>query len=443
MMKVYDIILELRETNSSKLKQQILEKYKINEVFKKVIELALSSQYNYNLSLKTVNKMQLIRIRSMTTNYINLNDGLDKLLLLTDTKNMSKKEDKENLIKDLYATLSNDDFEIIKLIIDRDLNCGVNIKTAQKVFGKVLLYTPPYMRCSTYSAKTLKNIKFSPSACIQLKADGSFRSVVKSGDTVTFITRSGEISRYEYLEEIFSNFADGVYIGEMLVKDIVNRSEANGLLNSLTPPQDKIYMQLWDFITLDEWKEGKSRTKYIDRFETLKELVGVNDAIQIIPTFEVFSLKEALQKTSEFMTNGFEGAILKDWSNTFNNHTSPTQLKLKICIDTSVRVVGFTEGTEGTKREDYFGAIIYETDDGKVKGRASGFTEAQMIDFNNRRDEIIGSIIDVQFNDITKARNNEHYALSHPRFICIRDDISQTDTIERIFELRDMAINLS
>jgi hypothetical protein len=49
----------------------------------------------------------------------------------------------------------------------------------------------------------------------------------------------------------------------------------------------------------------------------------------------------------------------------------------------------------------------------------------------------------VQFNDITKGRDNDYYALSHPRHIEIRTDKTETDTYERILELKEMAMNLS
>ena len=47
----------------------------------------------------------------------------------------------------------------------------------------------------------------------------------------------------------------------------------------------------------------------------------------------------------------------------------------------------------------------------------------------------------VQFNDITQARTNDFYALSHPRFIELRDDKNSTDTLERVLELKEMATN--
>jgi hypothetical protein len=107
-----------------------------------------------------------------------------------------------------------------------------------------------------------------------------------------------------------------------------------------------------------------------------------------------------------------------------------------------MRITGFQEGTPGTKREATFGAMIFENDEGTIKGRCSGFTDKQLEDFNSRREELIGKIIEVQFNDLSKARDSDYYALSHPRFIEIREK-DETDTLEKAFELRQMAMELS
>ena len=50
--------------------------------------------------------------------------------------------------------------------------------------------------------------------------------------------------------------------------------------------------------------------------------------------------------------------------------------------------------------------------------------------------------MEVQFNDLTKAEGNDYYALSHPRFIEWRNDKNETDTLEKAFQLRQMAMEL-
>jgi hypothetical protein len=299
------------------------------------------------------------------------------------------------------------------------------------------------MRCGIYNEKTAKKINFP--ALIQLKADGMFQAVTVEQGNVTFKSRSGEEREFPVLESKFRNFPDGVYIGELLVRDLENRSEGNGIINSDNPPHDKIFIQLWDYVQLTEYSRGKDKTNktmYSTRFDDLKNNIVEDDYIQTIETHEVNNVFKALEIVAKWMNDGFEGGILKDKNNIFVDHTSPTQLKLKLEIDAEVRVTGFIEGKVGTKRAKTFGSLMFETDDKQVKGSVSGFSDKELEEINSNREAYIGKVMTVQFNDITKGRDNEFYALSHPRFIGFRDDKNETDTIERIFEMREMSMSL-
>ena len=72
-----------------------------------------------------------------------------------------------------------------------------------------------------------------------------------------------------------------------------------------------------------------------------------------------------------------------------------------------------------------------------VQIQAEGIKELE--EFSKNKDSLIGKIISVEFNDVTKAENNEYYALSHPAFIEIRNDKNETDDLKKVIQLRDMA----
>lgn len=112
---------------------------------------------------------------------------------------------------------------------------------------------------------------------------------------------------------------------------------------------------------------------------------------------------------------------------------------MKVAFNIDVRVVGFIEGTPGTKRELTFGSLVYETDDGKIKGSTSGFSDDLLADINSRREEVLNSIIELEGNDLTKGRENEHYAVSHPRFVDFRGDKNNTDDLDRALESLESA----
>jgi DNA ligase-1 len=308
------------------------------------------------------------------------------------------------------------------------------------------------MRCGLFNSKTAE--KINPlCAYVQLKADGTYREFTVEHGEVICNSRSGESYDYPVLNQTLEEYPDGHYIGELTVRGeggkILDRATGNGLINSDNPPHDRIVLDLWDYVTLEEYTNAankiKGTTSYYVRFNKLMEIVEdklspAPGHVSVIETYVVPSIQQALRQCSRWMEAGFEGAILKDANAIFRDGTSPQQLKLKLEIDADVRITGFKPGTIGTKREGKIGSIEYATDDGKVKGYASGFTDAELDDMDSRRDELIGKVMTLTCSDITRGRSNEHYALSHPRFVELRNDKDKTDTLERIFEAKEMAM---
>jgi len=439
-----NILNELNQENGKNYKLNVLKKYKNNQLLQKLLAMTYDKvTYSYGITMKNIKYISeavYAKSRGLT-----LLDALEVLEADFTSRNVTGHMARDNLVS-LLEHLSKDDAKIIELVLGRDLKIGLGRSLINKVF-KDLIVKPPYMRCGVYSDKTMKAISFP--AFIQLKADGRYVAVTVDGEEVTFTSRSGEEQEFPKLKSLFSRLPDGVYIGELLVSGEPNRSVANGIINSSEPDHDKIYIQLWDYILLDEYgrsKDKQNKTIYLTRFKTLKnilETTNTADFILMVPSYEVADISEALEYTSLWMSRGLEGGILKDFNNIFLDHTSLTQLKLKVQISIDVRCTGFTEGTAGTSREDTFGAMTFSTDDGMIQGQTSGFTDAQLKEFSKNQQQLIGKVFAVECNDITKGRDNEFYALSHPRFEEFRDDKDDTDTLQRAFELRDMARRLS
>lgn len=450
MGSILDIINELNVENGSNYKLSVLKKYTDNELLKRVLQMTHDRvRFTYGLSIKhwneTEKKTEIFETYKRDVKYT-LEQVLDFMSDELATRNVTG-NDAIAKMHEYFTGLSIDDLTVATRVLNRDLRINVGRTQINKVFPN-LIVKPVYMRCGIFGPKTAKDIRFP--AYIQVKADGTYREACVSGGIVSFISRSGESYEYPVLDTALMECPDGYYVGELIVRGTENRSESNGLINSDNPPHDLIDFHVWDYITVSEYNNAHSKianiTTYEERFAKLKDIVQTNlkgSNIHLIENHEVSTVDEALAFTSNWMDQGLEGGILKDKSSVFKDGTSKHQLKLKLEIDVECRVVGFQEGTPGTAREKTFGAILFTTDDDKIKGRASGFTDAQLTDFNLRREEMIGKIITIRCNDITRGRNNEHYALSHPRFIEVREDRVETDTLERALATKDMAKGLT
>jgi hypothetical protein len=439
---IHTILEEINENNSTNHKLEVLKKYKDNAFFKRVLQLTYDKvAFTYGVSLDQVEKFEPVELEIP----INLEFACASLV-----QNLCTREKTGHaalqLASNLIGNLDEKDADVLKKIINRDLRINIGKTQINKIFTG-LITKPVYMRCDVYSDKTAKNITFP--AIVQLKADGTYREITVHNGQVSSRSRSGEEYEYPVIFDQMKMYPDGIYVGELTVNGISDRAQGNGLINSDNPPHDDIILELWDIISHEEYAQARlkdrknpCKTPYSSRFNKLQAIVDGSNNVKVIPFKNVVSLKEALEETSKWMNHGYEGAILKDLNGVFKDGTSKEQLKLKLEISVEMRCTGFHEGTKGTKREGKVGSIIFSNDEGTIQGKCSGFTDKELDYFTENQAELIGRVFEVQFNDLSKAKGNDYYALSHPRFIEWRNDKDSTDTLEKAFQLREMAINL-
>ena len=442
---MYNILSEINLENGSKYKARVITKHKDNKTLYRVFQMAYDTvKFSYGVGKTTLEKIEYPWVKKST---ITIDEALDILENEFCTKRVTGNAAIARL-GELFSYLDSEDRYVISRVIERDLRINFGKTQINKIFNDIIT-KPVYMRCDVYSSKSAKNVKFP--AYVQLKADGTYREFTVHNGVVTSRSRSGETYVYPVINKQMRELPDGVYIGELTIMGEKDRAKGNGLINSDNPPHNDIIVQFWDFVTHDEYNLAKEKdrkrpckTPYEERFNKLKEILQqyMGRNVQIIPSVVVHSLRDALQYTSDVMSDGFEGSILKDFSGVFKDGTSKQQLKLKLVISAEMRCTGFQEGSKGTKREGKVGSIIFENDEGTVKGRCSGFTDTELDYFTLNQDKLIGNIMEVQFNDLTKAQGNDYFALSHPRFIEWRNDKTETDTLEKIHQLRTMAIEV-
>jgi len=436
---IFQLLERFNIENGSNYKIALFKTLSNNELLKRVFSMTYDKvKYTYGITMKN------ITYPSEFKGTMSLESALDFMEQQLCTRKVTGNAAHQEL-SNVLSSLSYFDYEVISRVLSRDLKINFSTSNMNKVVPD-LISKVPYMRCETFSKKALQKISFP--AIVQLKADGLFQMIKKQGDDITFVSRSGEYREFSLLKELLQAdcLKDGYYIGEMTVMDAANRAEGNGMINSKDPDHSKIIFQAWDFLTPAEFSKFKAGgdVPYIVRFEMLQNMFkNLNSPhLSIIPFKMVNDITEVFEYTSEQMSNDLEGAVLKDLDNIFKDGTSKSMLKIKLEVDTTVRITGFTPGKPGSKREATFGSIEFCTDDGKVEGRASGINDKDIEMFHSNREFYIGKLMDVTFNDLSLARNSEIYSLSHPRFKCLRTDITDTDTIERIKNSIEMSKEL-
>ena len=413
-MKIIEILNEINQENGSKYKLSILEKYRDNKEFQKVLKLTYDKvKYNFYVTPHTLKKPEEYEGK------VKLSAAL-KFLEIDLAKRWTTGKDAITETNSLLRLLSKEDAEVVWRILDRDLRININSKSINKVFKK-LITEFPYMRCSL--PDKLDRIKYP--AFIQLKCDGTYRTIVKDGDEIRIYARSGEESTLPMFKKKIKNLPDGAYIGELLIKGYSSkdRLKANGLINSDTEPEN-IYMVAWDYLTLDEWKEGKSKTDYIKRFRKLEENIQNETVIQPVMGKIVENFEEAQEFYRYVVSQGEEGAVLKNLDNKFKNGTATDNIKMKEEAVAEFRITGFQEGTgrfTGT-----LGALEVISEDGKVESKVSGFTDEMRDYIWKNRDKLLDTIVSVKYNGVTKAKNKDTYGLMFPVFVELRTNEKYT-----------------
>lgn len=199
-----------------------------------------------------------------------------------------------------------------------------------------------------------------------------------------------------------------VFDGEVYTKDwnlsmsIVKRSTQKH------PDQDKLRYNVWDCLTMEEWKAKKSTVSNAERKERLSVLDG-GTCVELVKSSIIHNPEELAHAYADFLSNGFEGAILKNPAGHYElGRRSPNWLKIKPWYDADLTCVGSFAG-EG-KHTGRIGGLVVS---GSVEWNGktydvrtevgTGFTDQERETFQIMEDAgtLSGRIIEIKFQDVT------------------------------------------
>ena len=342
-------------------------------------------------------------------------------------------------LRAILSGLEPDDAKVIERIIAKDLKCGVDVSTANKVWSH-LIPEYPCMLCSPFEQKLVDKINFP--AYAQMKMDGMrFNAIVRDGKC-EFRSRNGkEILLLGNLEQEFIALAgsiDCVFDGELLVMldgdhQFADRQTGNGILNKANKgtisakEASMVHATVWDLIPYVAFVDGYCLTPYSKRFSTLEQIVNKQKSegkkIWTVTSTIVQTLEEAQEIFQGYLAEGFEGIILKDGAGEWEDKRSKTQIKFKGELECDLKIVAVEEGKG--KAVGMLGAIICESADGIVKVNVgSGFNDAQRKQY--WKENLVDKIVAVKYNARIKNKTGEE-SLFLPVFIELRDDKDVAD----------------
>jgi len=426
-MNINIFLNDLAANASRNYKIEQLEKNKDNEMLREVIRLALdpfTQFYQRKIPAYTANgkgclKHAIDSLYDLSSREVTGNAAIQRLT-------------------EILSDLDSCNAKVIERIIQKDLKCGVQVSTANAVWtGLVSEY--PVMLCSPFEQKLVDKINFP--AYAQMKMDGMrFNAIVRDGKC-EFRSRNGkEILLLGNLEQEFIALAgsvDCVFDGELLVMldgdyQFADRQTGNGILNKAnkgTISEEEaamVHASVWDLIPYAYFADGKCLTPYSKRFSTLEAIVSNQKSegkkIWTVTSTIVQTYREAFVIFEQYLSEGYEGIILKDGSGPWEDKRAKHQIKFKGELECDLKIVAIEEGTG--KYAGMLGSLICESADGIVKvSVGSGLTDAQRKSYGQ---EIVDKIVSIKYNCRIKNKLGDE-SLFLPIFVEIRDDKDEAD----------------
>lgn len=427
-----ELIKELESNNSRIFKENILlrEMNKKNDLFFEGLNFACNKLITFG-----VKKVPFSNQNKNDLKWCDFKELLIKLNKRQLTGNKAKKEI-HNLMLNCRKDLWN---FFYRRILIKDLRCGLSEKTINNVAKKnnFKKYLIPVFSCQLAQDSDHHKKKLVDKKVLEIKLDGvRVISILYSNGKVDMFSRNGkELLNFEKIREQLvavlnkkkpekSIVLDGEIISknfQELMKQIYRKDKSQN---------NDAELYLFDLLNLDDFKKGFCNTIQMNRTNELKSWYRDNQSL--VPNVKLLSSKivnlnlesgqlEFKKFNNEAVLNGYEGIMIKDPNAIYECKRSSAWLKLKPVIEISLIVKSIEEGSG--RNEGKLGAINAEGNDNGKNFKlsvGSGFSDKQREDFWLNKDMLIGQIIEIKADAITKSQDGEFWSLRFPRFKTFR-----------------------
>ena len=426
------ILTDLKSTNSRLEKEKILNDFmseRSNHYLCKHLMLAFDTYKTFGV--KKIEEPKFVNSESedlISSRFEDLaNDLIDRRL----TGNAARSE-----IDSFLMHCTADQQSFYKSILEKDLACGVNITTWNKVAKKVNKeFVVDVFSCQLAEDGTkVKENDLSGNKIVEVKLDGvRVLSVVYPSGTCTMYTRNGkELLNFTKISEWFADKVAPQLKQPMVFDGEVMSSSFNDLMTQVHRKEnvqaDDSVLYVFDIIPLDGFKKGEFDMPLVER----KELLAYNADFfntEIIRQvgYQVVDMadKDKFNRLNkEAIANGYEGLMLKDPDSPYTCKRNKDWLKIKPVIEVTLKVVALEEGTG--KNKGSLGALVCEGEDNGVFIRVnvgSGLTDEMRNDIwlqhTQNEYSVVGDLVEVKADAISQNKDGSH-SLRFPRFKCFR-----------------------
>ena len=429
-----EFIKEITVSASRKYKQEVLTKYKDDEVIQKYLKIAYDPYLVFGISEKKLAKS----VPGMNPYPCDSVFELFDYLTIHNTGRDCDVKLCQATIEKVFAAAEGCTW-LLKELICKDLSIGVDSKTINSVMPNLI----PQFSCMLAQKYFEKPEKLSGKTfAITTKLDG-FRLIAlkdKFGN-IKFYSRVGQLVEglVEIEAELKANFPNDVALdGELTIsnyfdmpsKDAYKAASKIIRLKGDTPKTGLTY-RVFDMMTAEEFISQSCPATYDARRSLLDSYAGKATHIEVLPVLyrgtDTSKITEFLDKiTSE----GGEGCILNlcdapyVWNRTWNLQ------KVKKFDSLDLEVVDIEEGSG--RLSGTLGAIHVRYKDGNIVKVGSGFSDEERKLYFNNPSLILHKIVEIKFFEESTSKDPSGKTIYSLRFPCWQSNI-RTDKLEADF----------
>lgn len=424
MKKVLSILKEIKGTQGTNSKIELLSSHKDNELLKSVLNL----MYNPTISTKLASKKIEKEISLDLSHEIIYSDN-DFVNYL---KDRCTGKDSDILSVQEYIDNFDKKFErdMLKEIATQTLSIGMDYKNINKAFGYAFIELLEPMLAYALE-KRLDKIEQGTRFSASLKLDG-FRMLIKyTEDGIEAYSRNG--LKMEGMEDFLGKIKDSlpfknmIYDGELLTqktykdskegyKAISKIARTKGLKNP-----DDLCFHCFDNVPYDEFLEGTSKKDYIGRRMDLEQIIETN-YIKVVKSLGLFTVNSSDLHTllDKIVEDGGEGLMINQLDSKYETKRSTGILKMKKFHSCDLLCTGVEEGTGNFK--GMLGSIVCDYKGYKLNV-GTGFSQHERELYWYNPELVVGKIVEIRYFEETSNSKDNGLSLRFPSWIGrIRED---------------------
>ena len=317
----------------------------------------------------------------------------------------------------------------MKAIVTKTLRIGVNVTTANKIYGKNFIKTLDVML-----GTSIENCKIPDDAWISIshKLNGTrcfyYKGHLYSRQGKEFTGCQHIIDDIQTLYPI-DKYCQYVFDGELVLKSdgTLNDSErfqkGTGIANSNLTSKEELKLVIFDVLSQHEFENGISQYNYSVRKRFLKNLESRIDDydlsnISIVEfVYEGYNHNEIERALTYAEENDWEG-VMVNLDTPYVGKRTKNLIKVKKFYTYDLKVIGVEPGTG--RNANRVGKFVVSFKGNKV-GVGSGLSDEQRDYYWKHPEEIIGRVIEVKYKEVTKNKDGTE-SLQFPTLVSIREE---------------------